>query len=663
MGRYEGNNPPFRISNESRDYASNSSCHIESNYGFRHHPPRSQSEGDRIHYDPAYAIPNSGHCRDFDGDRTHNGSNNSPHSHSWNTSIVSSSNYDLTYCKKVRSILPNIEPPTYIGRSDTKSPFDFIEKLCRYRDILRLSDSIILHTIIPYALHGKAYSWYDFENSVDPFKDFADFVGRFRKDFQPVDYYQSLKRDLRSRTQGLDETLYNYIIALIGYYKRLGKCLNADKLRDRVCRGINPTYVPFYRNIACVRSIRELMEQAAEVDIIVARTKAYNPPPTTCSVEPSLAYKPRKPLPSIPNYNKRTLIHNTAMHKEVHRDTRRDWSYKSDQSSTYDYPNPHVSQEPIGYEQQHCHTRREWSCESDQTSTNDYPYSNVGSDNDETYTKDYPCSHVSSDRDQISSNDYPFSHVRFARDQHEYESSCVSATTNDDAVNYESQCEELEDTLVIGQTFVLEDIHTYIQTTQPLGLDSEGLHIQNDISPSVLSLHLEPLLTPYSRSHTIIPQQAYEAQAPSTSHSSTDDMEDYASELGSLFEPMIFDEVPKPSLERTESLVYPEFVSDQVSENEFQIKAERPLTDIIVCLEMSCDQGNEMKSDCFKGNLLHTLIKAFSNQFKLVILLTILAQIAIFGYPGQRAVSYHLHSPSSSKLVSTAPLLMPFDNG
>jgi len=200
---------------------------------------------------------------------------------------------NLSHAKDVRTLLQSIKPPTFTGSNDHKSAYDFLEKLRQFRDIMRVSDDTILTSVIPYVLEYEAYVWYDAEMACDPFNSWGDFALRFRRQFQSFDYYESLKRDLEKRTQGVEETLHEYIIVILGYYRRMEREVTVSKVIRKIRYGINPKYLPFYRDIAFSKDLRDLKERAKEIDDIIARSLSYEPPPTRCSQERSLDYFPR----------------------------------------------------------------------------------------------------------------------------------------------------------------------------------------------------------------------------------------------------------------------------------------------------------------------------------------------------------------------------------
>ncbi|CAL8134904.1 unnamed protein product [Orchesella dallaii] len=192
--------------------------------------------------------------------------------------------------KEIRSLLKNVEPPTFTGKPDSKSAYDFLLQLEKYQAITSCSTNSLLKGIIPFALKDRAYSWYETEDLVEPFRGWTDFVLRFRRKFQSYDYYEALKRELDNRTQGKNELLSDYISIVIGFFRRLDRVVESEEVIKKILLGLHPTYMTFYREVAQSEDLRSLIQNAQLVDDILERRKNYKPPPTENLVEPGLAY-------------------------------------------------------------------------------------------------------------------------------------------------------------------------------------------------------------------------------------------------------------------------------------------------------------------------------------------------------------------------------------
>ncbi|CAL8146517.1 unnamed protein product [Orchesella dallaii] len=159
-----------------------------------------------------------------------------------------------------------------------------------YQKLMQVSDDIILYTVLPYILKDDAHVWYETQSIVTGFNSLTEFMTKFRRHFQSVDYFDSLRRDLDKRTQGEEETLTEYITGLIGFYKRLGGPTDFSDISKKIRTGLNPTYIPLFREIAAATSLGDLMKTAEELDDVLERRLKYAPPPTIVSNEQRLNY-------------------------------------------------------------------------------------------------------------------------------------------------------------------------------------------------------------------------------------------------------------------------------------------------------------------------------------------------------------------------------------
>lgn len=183
------------------------------------------------------------------------------------------------------------EVPKYIGAADKKTPFDFILELEKYRDIARGSEQFILKEILPIALEGTAYHWFRHEIAMYPFATWEDFKVRFRREFQALGYLEELNRELELRTQGPTEPLTVFIRVILDYYERLGRQSSEEEKVGRIMRQMHPEYLQVLQGKA-IHNIRELKEAAFQAQDIIKAYRMYRPPPTSISVEPSLAWHP-----------------------------------------------------------------------------------------------------------------------------------------------------------------------------------------------------------------------------------------------------------------------------------------------------------------------------------------------------------------------------------
>jgi len=180
----------------------------------------------------------------------------------------------------------DIVMPTYAGASDRKTPFDFLEELQKYQAATAFPDEGILNHVLRHALKGTAYRWFEFHNG---FPDMATFKEAFRKEYQAIGYSIELKKELETRTQGVDEPLTTFIYAINAYYQRLNpETPQVERVR-RAMDNMHPEY-KWALGPKEFDTLQQLVDAAHEAQALLKRFRSYHPPPTADrSLEPSLA--------------------------------------------------------------------------------------------------------------------------------------------------------------------------------------------------------------------------------------------------------------------------------------------------------------------------------------------------------------------------------------
>lgn len=183
--------------------------------------------------------------------------------------------------------------PKYSGRGEGRTPYDFLVELERMQQIYGLSSYTLLSRVIPIALTGDAFDWYDKEMEWDPFRDWDEFKIRFRDQFQPHDYFKRLAMELEMRYQAPEETLSYFLRVIAGFHDRLGRTSDRAVIQ-RVCDQMHPAYKRHINNPRSYGSLAEFSQAAGAADKFVLAEKQYQPPRPVYSVEPALSYKPVK---------------------------------------------------------------------------------------------------------------------------------------------------------------------------------------------------------------------------------------------------------------------------------------------------------------------------------------------------------------------------------
>jgi len=187
--------------------------------------------------------------------------------------------------------------PTYCGSTDAKTPYDYIIEMEKYKEIIGYTEAEMIQYVIPLSLVGDAFNWYRYE---PPFLNWDEFKRRLREEFQAFGYYEDLKWDLHTRTQGPTESLGEFIRVIRGFYERLGGQPQEREIVERILRNMHPEYRQALQG-KTIRTLVELKTEAHNAQELIKNYRTYRPPPTLGSLEPSLAWRPVLPPHSMPS--------------------------------------------------------------------------------------------------------------------------------------------------------------------------------------------------------------------------------------------------------------------------------------------------------------------------------------------------------------------------
>jgi hypothetical protein len=197
-------------------------------------------------------------------------------------------------CQQPFYMKPRVKIPSFSGRYDKTSPFQFILEFERYARAQGLKPDEAMHRDMPCALLDDALSWWDFHQG---FKSWEDFADCFMVEFCSVNYKQELWKQLEARTQDRDESLTSYIRTINNYYRFLNIPVPDAVKVQRVLDQIHPVY----RKYTCGQqyaNLHELAQAALKIQDAVLKEKMYRPPPDPSEcVVPNLAYKKRYSRP------------------------------------------------------------------------------------------------------------------------------------------------------------------------------------------------------------------------------------------------------------------------------------------------------------------------------------------------------------------------------
>lgn len=192
----------------------------------------------------------------------------------------------------------NSKKYAYVDRWNVKydgkcSLSDFLIRI----EELRLSRGVTkdqLMQSVPELLKDDALLWYRTRR----FMDWDDFVTQLRHAFEPYDYENSLWDEIRRRTQGSQERVISFIVAMENMFRRL-PTLPSESMRLQILRRNLLPYLQSRLSLQSVTTVDELLRMCRSIEETESRLQNFAPPPTNYRslLEPDLAY--RKPVSRV----------------------------------------------------------------------------------------------------------------------------------------------------------------------------------------------------------------------------------------------------------------------------------------------------------------------------------------------------------------------------
>jgi hypothetical protein len=162
----------------------------------------------------------------------------------------------------------DISIPKYAGAHESRTPYDFLLELEKYKMAVDYTYEEMLKFVVPLALTETAYSWFEFIR--EHLFGWSDFVDAFRQEFQPIGYERELRRLLEDRFQGCHETLTEFIRIIDDFYKRLGRQVLESEKVDRIIRQMHPQYrMQILSRGRSYTSVKELWKEARNAQDII----------------------------------------------------------------------------------------------------------------------------------------------------------------------------------------------------------------------------------------------------------------------------------------------------------------------------------------------------------------------------------------------------------
>ena len=191
------------------------------------------------------------------------------------------------------ALLKHIKMPHFKGYKDDQTPSEFITSFERFLNAHPTSNQdTIVRKYMQCAMEGEALNWYNFQKQ--HLTTWEAFKKALIRKYAATNYQERLSRELRDRTQHYEEPLTSYVQVMQDYHEKLDE-YTADKDRvKRVLKQMHPEYRHYMEGYD-FRNLHDMYEVALEVQEHVLNKREYKPPPDAASsVEPSLAFTPKK---------------------------------------------------------------------------------------------------------------------------------------------------------------------------------------------------------------------------------------------------------------------------------------------------------------------------------------------------------------------------------
>lgn len=210
-----------------------------------------------------------------------------------------------------RNIMSDIGKLKYSGKSCVRAFIQNVEEFV-------ISRSITYDKILSFAYEiftDDALHWYRcVKNDVTSWNDL---VLRLKEDFSSKDYDYRLLAEIRSRTQGEDESIAIYLSIMHGMFSRLGKSMNEEDKLEVLLHNIRPCYASTLASVNEIKNVDQLKTLCRNYENIQSRLKQFHEPPKiSCdTVAPEFAYRS-------------TTFVNTSFKKSYYTDSKNESSYK-----------------------------------------------------------------------------------------------------------------------------------------------------------------------------------------------------------------------------------------------------------------------------------------------------------------------------------------------
>src|SRR5699024_5491895 len=120
--------------------------------------------------------------------------------------------------------------------------------------------------------------------------DWDSLVAALREEFQPPDYDRKLFEEIKSRTQGPNESIGMYLAVMGSLFSRLNVSIPEDTKLKIILENIDPFYQPHLAFVE-ISTVSQLLTYCRMLDAKRHTANSFVPPPRKSkSLEPDLAY-------------------------------------------------------------------------------------------------------------------------------------------------------------------------------------------------------------------------------------------------------------------------------------------------------------------------------------------------------------------------------------
>lgn len=206
-------------------------------------------------------------------------------------------------------------------------PVSFIERLNELAESYEIPPALLMKAL-PELLKGDALLW--FRNNKSQWSTYTEFISSFADNYFPPDYRRKLDEEIERRTQGENEPIRKFVVALTTLMRRRGGLSQNDML-NRLFSNMRPDYKLTVRREQ-FQTTDELIRLSEGYESYLRDRRNFRPPPNPAqSLVHETAYDPRsklfkpykveavetKPDSSWPNSTRPNYFHDHAMNRNT----------------------------------------------------------------------------------------------------------------------------------------------------------------------------------------------------------------------------------------------------------------------------------------------------------------------------------------------------------